>query len=120
DWRHYDVAAGADTLLQQAVVLNTRVRHHTRASADREAGGVVNMVVTVAGIGRRLQFRRPAPSGIRRLLGVTVPEQKSRGRCCENGARSALNESPAGDHVAAFLDWGLTTGEHGLTKLALP
>ena len=79
---------------------------HTRAGADREAGCVVNMVVAVASVGRRLQLRRLAPTGIRRLLGVTVLKQKFRGRCCENSARSAPNESAAGDHVVAFLELG--------------
>src|SRR5215831_15084109 len=59
-----------------------RVWHHTCAGADRKAGGVVNMVVTVAGVGRRLHLRGLAAGGVRRLLGVTVPGQKSRGCCC--------------------------------------
>src|SRR5271166_4362845 len=56
-WRYDDIAAGADALLKSAVILDQRIsRAQYRPGIDRILG-IVDVVVAVTGISRRLQFR---------------------------------------------------------------
>ena len=51
--------------------------------ADRKAGRVINVVVAVASASGGLELCRLSTGGVRRLLGKTIANVNSRGRCNE-------------------------------------
>ena len=56
--RHDDIAAGADSLLKSAVILDQSIcRPQDRLRVNR-VPGVIDVMMTVAGIGRRLELGR--------------------------------------------------------------
>ena len=55
-WRHNDVAAGADSLLESAIILNQRI---SRAQHCLRVDGIfriIDVMMTIAGIGRGLEL----------------------------------------------------------------
>jgi len=77
-WLHDDAACGADPLLQQAEFLHARIRDGAaRSRGLRKAGDIVDVVVAVAGAGRRLDLRRVGAGGVRHLLGEAFPDRRS-------------------------------------------